>query len=426
MKRTCLFACTLILLVSSAAWAEEDYLPPQPLQEAGLIKYWQLQLTLDKGQHLQDVYLVDDYLYLGTQDGYVFAVHAPTGVLRWLRPVTRSGYALRRPCHAGERVIFATPTDLQIYDRRSGDPVARHEFRFPSGTAPVTDGTRVFIGGLDRRMYALDVETQLLDWRVVADTPIEAAPVIHGEQVFFATDGGSVYSCTRDKRAFRWQAAVYDRISADLAIGNEGVYVASRDYSLYSFDLEFGTVRWRARFSGPLYDAPVVTPDVAYQFCRADGLVAVDTRSAGIEQERIRWKFPAGRTALTVHEGHVYALTKDQTIAAVDINTGEVGTDVPAPGFTLGMPAPDSATVFIAAPDGRVFCARPRGVPPLQPADVLAALRPPPEQEAAASQPTSRPTTTRESVAAEPRSVPAGGKSKVTQQFPSGGGKESE
>ena len=428
MKRAGLFVWTLLLLVSPAALAEEDYLPPQALQEAGLGKYWQLRLTLDKGQHLQDVYLVDDHLYLGTQDGYVYAVHAPTGVLRWLRPITRSGYALRRPCRVGERLVFATPTDLQTYEARTGDPVSRYEFRFPSGSAPVTDGTRVFIGALDRRLYALEAETQLLDWRVVTDSPIESAPVVRGDQIFFASDSGTVYSCTRDKRVFRWQTPVYDRVSADLALGEDGVYVASRDYSLYCLDFDFGIIRWRARFSGPLDEAPVVTPGVAFQYCRADGLAAVDIGSAGVADERVRWKFPAGRTALTTHEDRVYVFTRDQTIAAVNIKTGEVGATVPATGFTLAMPAPQSATVFLASPDGRIFCARPSNVPPQQPADVLAALRPPGEggEAAATSQPSTRPATAREPLAARQRGAPVGGKSKVSREFPSGTGEESD
>ena len=139
---------TLVALLAPLAYAQEDFIPPQPLTDAGLVKYWQLQLILEKGQRLQNVFLVDDHLYLGTEDGYVFAVHAPTGLLRWLRPITRSGYPVRRPCRAGENVIFTTPSDMQIYDWATGDPVVRQDFRFPSATGPVSDGKLVFVGGL--------------------------------------------------------------------------------------------------------------------------------------------------------------------------------------------------------------------------------------------------------------------------------------
>jgi len=37
-----------------AAYAVEDYVPPEPLQEMGLTKFWQLQLPLEQGQQVLD------------------------------------------------------------------------------------------------------------------------------------------------------------------------------------------------------------------------------------------------------------------------------------------------------------------------------------------------------------------------------------
>jgi outer membrane protein assembly factor BamB len=420
MMRSPLWVGTVLALACPGVLAEEDFIPPQPLYQASLVKYWQLQLPLDSGQQVQQAYLVDDHLYLGTQDGYVFALHAPTGVVRWLRPITRSGYPLRRPCHADDRAIFITPVDMQVYDRLSGDPIGRRELRFPAGTAGVSDGIRVFVGGLDRRLYALDVQTQYVDWRVITGGPIGSTPAIHGDLVYVADDAGHVYACTRDRKLFQWQASAYDRITADLVVAEAGVFVASRDFSLYLLDLNFGNLRWQARFSGPLYDPPVVTPELVYQYCPADGLVAVEAAAVGVVGERLRWKLPAGRMALAVHGDQVYVLTRNETIAAVQIKTGDVTHTIPAPGLVLGIPAPALETIYLASPDGRVFCARPRGVPPLQKEDLLAALRPPvtAEQEPATVAPTTQPVAaTEDALRTRRQGIPVGGKSRVSRQF---------
>ena len=413
---------TLVALLAPLAYAQEDFIPPQPLADAGLVKYWQLQLILEKGQRLQNVFLVDDHLYLGTEDGYVFAVHAPTGLLRWLRPITRSGYPVRRPCRAGENVIFTTPSDMQIYDWATGDPVVRQDFRFPSATGPVSDGKLVFVGGLDHRLYAFDVETRYVKWEVITKGAIRSTPAIQGDVVFFANDSGTVYGCARADKTFRWQTSMYDQITADLVADERGVYVASRDYSLYLLDPGFGNVRWRARFSGPLYEPPVVATDLVYQYSPADGVVAVDAGGLSVTDDRFRWKLANGRTALTVHEGRTYLLTRDDTIVAVDTKDGQVKATVPACGLTLAMPAVSASSIFLAAPDGRLFCARPRGVPPLQREDLLAALQPPgAKAEAATSQPTTRPTARPgEALVTKQPGPPIGGKSKISREFKPG------
>ncbi|MEW6197478.1 MAG: PQQ-binding-like beta-propeller repeat protein [Planctomycetota bacterium] len=423
MTHTRVGLCVLAALAASQSWGQGDFVSSAELEAAGLAKYWQLQLPLEPGQQVHDAYLVDDHLYLGTQDGYAYAVHAPTGLIRWLRPVTRSGYALRRPCHHGEQTVFVTPSDVQIYEKTTGEPVSRHELDFPPGTAAVSDGERLFIGGLDRRLYALSAETLFRDWRVVTSGPIASLPAIHDARVYVANDSGHVYACTRDNKTLVWQAAAHDRITADLVVTEAGVFAACRDFSLYLFDLNFGNVRWRARLSGPLYDAPVVMPELVYQYSPAEGLAAIEPTAVGVVDKRVRWTLPRGRVALTVHGGLVYVLTADETLVAVEPASGRVRHTVSTAGFSTGLPSPGDSTVFLVAPDGRLFCARPRGTPPLRKEDIFRALNPPPKaEEGAASGSTATTTAPAAPTADDPLQtkrpgMPPGGKSNVTKGF---------
>ena len=158
-KRACIW--TLITLICPAALAAEDYISSAALYQVGLVKSWQLRVPLEADQTVADMFRVDDQLYLATNDGYVFAVDAETGALRWLRRVTSEGYRVWRPCHSGDRVIFTTPTTVLQLDRRSGEGIDKLRVRFPCGTAPISDGPRFFVGGLDRRFYAFEVVNPL-------------------------------------------------------------------------------------------------------------------------------------------------------------------------------------------------------------------------------------------------------------------------
>jgi eukaryotic-like serine/threonine-protein kinase len=435
MTRRCVWMWTLVglcLLPTAARAQSTDYLSSGPLREAGLAKFWQLQLPLEVDQCLRDAFLVEDTLYLATQDGYVYAVDAYTGVIRWLQPVTRSGYHLRRPCHAGERVIFVTPVDVQVYDRRTGEGISRRDMRFPTGSAPVTDGQRIFVGGLEARLHALSVGTQRDVWRVTTGAPMSSAPAIwdladrndpkpedRNYLVYAADEIGDVYACTRGKKAFVWQSRAYGPVSADLVASDKGIYVASRDQSLYLFDLAFGQVRWRARFSSPLYEAPFVTPDLVYQYSAGDGLVAVETGQAYEVKDRFRWKLPDGRAALTTDDKFVFVLGADCSVLAVRQKDGEVAYRIPTAGMEIPIPAApaDGVALFIASPDGRIFSARSLKVPFLRQQDVLNALRAPgaASQPAVASAPTSQPAEA--GLLRPQRGVPSGGQSKVSKEF---------
>ncbi|MBU0639254.1 MAG: PQQ-binding-like beta-propeller repeat protein, partial [Planctomycetes bacterium] len=390
----------------------------------GLVKFWQLRLPLKPQQRVADAYLVEDHLYLCTEDGYVFAVHADTGAIRWLRPVTGAGYRVKQPCHVDGQVVFTTPTTVLVVDRFTGKGLGKLELNFPAGTAAISDGARLYLGGINQRFYAFRVDNLFEAWKAGGNGPILGTPALYQGNLFLATDGGDVYSCIAEDKRFRWQSRTNGPNTADVIVDQNGVYVASRDHSLYLLDLIFGQQRWRARFSGPLYEAPVTMSEVVYQYCPDDGLIAVNTAVVEVDQ-RFRWKLPRGRKLLTVDRRYAYVLSRDESVLAVDNKDGTVVHTIPAPGLILPMPAPERATIFLASADGRIFCARPRGVPFVRREDLRQALTPPEDQETTSPEltqtaPATEQTQRKDYLQSAQRGTPLGGKSKVTREFESG------
>lgn len=414
-------------LLAAAAPADEDFLDPVALRDAGLTKYWQLRLPLETDQTLTDAYLVDDVIYAATNDGYVYAVHANTGAVRWMRPVMRSGYRLPRPCHAGDDVIFVTPTRIRLFEKYTGDAVQEIELQFPTAGGACTDGELLYLGSVNQRFYGFSLSTSLEIWKAGTHGPISSTPILHDRYLFVASQDHAVYACIARNKRFHWQRATNGPVTADLVADEHGVYVASRDQSLYLLDFESGRVRWRQRFSGPLYEPPVLTPELAYQYCPDDGVVAVVVDPLK-DDPRLRWKIQRGRSLLTIDAKNAHILTRDDSIQVMNILDGAYGATIPAPGFTIPIPSPKNASILIASADGRLFCARSKDAPPITAADVSAALYPPsqPEPSAAAAQPRTAAGAGDESgsdpLSARQSSLPAGGKSKVSQGKQSSGG----
>ncbi|MBK8913132.1 MAG: PQQ-binding-like beta-propeller repeat protein [Phycisphaerales bacterium] len=407
------------------ATAQPDYVESESLAAVGYTKYWQLALPLRADQQLSsDAYLVDDQLYLATRDGMVFAVHADTGALRWVREVSRPGYGLRRPCHVGKDVVFVTPTTMLRLDRIYGEPKAIADFGFACSTGVATDGTHLFVGSINHRFYAFDAQYLFEVWKASSGAPIESTPVASGPRLYVASSDRSISSLTSASKRLRWQAVVAGPITADLVRNDSGVFVASRDNSLYLYDYVHGEVRWQARLGGALREPPVLGSELAFQYCADDGVAAIEIDVAR-EDRRIRWKYASGRTALTHDDKHALILTNSRSIDAVSLKDGQFVRAIPARGFAIAIPSAHNAAMIVAHPDGRIFCARPRGVALPTAAQVREAALPgsttplpeiPRSGIAAAAAAAALDAALNTSVAGPP----AGGKSKVSREFGTG------
>ncbi len=394
--------------------AQQEFVDPADLREAGLVRYWQLELPLESDQRIADVYLLDDALYVGTNDGYVYALDARTGVIRWLQRVTRSGYRVRQPAHVNDRVYFVTPVDLQAYNRRTGDGIHRSNLRFPPGTGVRCDGERLFIGGLDRRLYVFKTSDHFVDWRIITSGPIVSNVAFLGEHVFVVSDVGGVYSCTRADKVFNWESATFGAVEADLVASPQGVFVASRDASLYLFDLNFGQTRWRVRFSAPLTEPPALTETLAFQYCDVEGIAAIELEQVGVDK-RVRWFAKKGRKALTIHDQNIYLQGRRENLLVARLSDGEILHEIRTPGFSKAVPAMTTQSVYLVDPNGKLICARPRGVPPLDVSDLTGASA---DETEAAAAPTTQPVIMDTSMsAAQDSGPPAGGKSQISKQW---------
>lgn len=423
MRLARMSALLLPLLAVQLARAEEDYISAAELAPMGLAKSWQLRVPLSPGQTVADAYLVDDQVYVTTLDGYVFAIHAPSGALRWANQVTRGGYRLTRPCHIRERTVFATVPRIAQFDRVYGTALRATELRFPAGSPPVSDDVTIFLGGIDGRIYDFKANFDYPIWKATIGGEIVSRPVMLDIAIYIASDAGYVMGGRRDNRRLLWKSIQMGPITADLMADDNGVYVASKDGSLYLLEPGNGAPRWRARLNSPLLDPPLLTPKQVYQFSDADGVAAIDTGGIDVK-ERIHWKVPEARAALTVEGDSVYLWSRDQSILRVRASDGAVQETAEAPGFTLFMPTSDETAVYLADASGRVFCARSKNAPLPKAKDVRAAMTH--VTAPAATQPGSQPAEAAppktDLLGARQNGATVGGKSKVTRELLEGNG----
>ena len=423
MGPRCLQAVMLLWVFGAgSAIAQPDFVSNESLASLELRKFWQLQLPLLTGQSVADAFLVDDQLYLTTPDGYAYAVHAPTGTLRWSKQVTTAGYRLKQPAHGGDLTIFATPSQILQFDRLYGTRTRAIDLRFPAGSAPTVSESRIYLAGIDRRVYAFELSESFSFWKGLTGGPNESKPLVVGDRVYFASTDGFVYCLRTADHSLIWRSRPrMGSITADLAVDAEGVYAASRDRSLYQLELGTGVARWRARTSASLYEPPHVATGRVYQYNEVDGLIALDTAVLGVE-ERTKWTLTAGRRVLSQVGDDLLVQARDQRLLRVNAESGEIQAAAGVPGFTLGVSATGDAVAYLVSTDGRVFCARPTDVPFAKADEVRHAFysdKPKAVAAATDAKPVEAPKTPSVSdvLTSKLGRAPIGGKSKISREF---------
>lgn len=442
-QRSLLFAMLVAWIAAVPARAQESYVDSAALSAFGFQTFWQLEAPLLPGQIVERAYLVDDQVYLGTNDGYVFAIDAITGAVRWSRQVITGGYHLQRPAHAGDRALFTIPSAVLQYDRITGRPVQKTNLWFAPGASAVAEGDNMYLGGINGRIYAIRVDRSFETWMATARSAVVSRLSMFEGNLYFATDDGHVYSCDAQTKSLYWQAPVVSSVTAPLVVNETGVYVPTLANALVALAPFNGGLRWTAQLGGALEEGPQATNELVFQWTREDGMCAIESGGIAEVEKRIRWKLPEGRTLLTTNDEYAFIQTLDRDTAVVRQKDGEVVYRIDTKSFDLPMSATDQNAVFLASSDGRVVNLRPRELDKAtreqirrsisRPVELAQGTGAPDSDKAAAVEPNAPETATAgagetvtaaEALESKDKAPPLGGKSKVTKRLRQRSGRE--
>jgi outer membrane protein assembly factor BamB/subtilisin family serine protease len=270
----------------------------------------------------------DKTIYFGADDGNLYAL-APDGKEKW-----------RFTADLPIRSSPAIGPDGTIYVGSGSQPAenARVYAIQPNGTikgrpldveggvvsSPALSKNVLYVGALDRRVYAVNLDGFYRQWRFRAGDAINSSPAI-GEDgtIYFGADDGNLYALAPDGKE-KWRFQTNDRIISSPAIGPDGtIYVGSLDGRLYAISPE-GKEKWHFQTEGPIYSSPAIAADGAIYIGSDDGnLYAVNADGT------LRWSVKTDgeiRSSPVIgSDGTIYIASRDGNLYAI---RGEAG---PAP-----------------------------------------------------------------------------------------------
>jgi outer membrane protein assembly factor BamB len=267
--------------------------------------------------------IVEETLYVGSGDGYVYALNVESGTLRWK---FKTG-----------NVVHATPT--------------------------VDNGT-VYIGSWDSYFYALDAKTGEQRWRfktgedpdIYNQVGIQSSAVLSAGLVVFGCRDANVYALNAATGEKAWSFANDGSWVISTPVAKDGMlYFATSDSGLlHAVDLRTGVPRYSLSFNRwPMFSSPAIAGHFLYIGSHSGALIAID-----LDQHAVAWTFhiPDSQrkaAAISNSKGEVDYRKVFDGVFYDDMVVGVwrmIGV-----GAVLSSPAIDRDAVYFGSADGNVY-----------------------------------------------------------------------
>ncbi len=125
------------------------------------------------------------------------------------------------------------------------------------------DGT-VYVGSLDRKVYALNGVTGQKRWDFATAGSVRSSPALGADGTVYVGSGDcQVYTLNGGTGERLWESVTGGYVRSAPAIGADGtVYVGSEDMNIYALEAATGAQRWEFATGGWIfYSSPAIGPD---------------------------------------------------------------------------------------------------------------------------------------------------------------------
>lgn len=171
--------------------------------------------------------VVDGVVYVGARDGFLYALDAATGELRWSVDHNIS-WVITSPAVA-DGVVYAGSSDalfVQALDAQTGTELWRTTIGAPVWSSPIVSGDQLIFGESGGRVLAVDRANGTIEWAFRTPAQVFSAPVIADSLVLAASIDGRVYALRTTDGPPVQRAMFFDTAFARTAWHTEAANIA--------------------------------------------------------------------------------------------------------------------------------------------------------------------------------------------------------
>jgi eukaryotic-like serine/threonine-protein kinase len=352
-ERRFLLKSCLIFLSATCVFAQDTSMFRNDLAHSGIYtaagvpKLKGIKWTFrTRGEVVSSPAIVDGVIYVGSNDGNLYAIDQQTGTKKW---------------------AFATGA------RVASSPAVYHGI--------------VYFGSYDGNFYAVDTATGKLSWKFrnagerryaathlhgslpVGETmpdPFDvylSSPAVSNGAVYFGSGDGNIYALDATTGNLNWKFQTGDVVHASPAIVDGKLYIGSWDSYFYALNSATGKELWRFKTGEDLdihnqvgiQSSATVADGIVYFGCRDSNLYALDAATG-----KKLWSFNnKGSWVIVspvVQAGKLYFATSDTALLhAVEAKTGTPIDSLKFHWPIFSSPSIAGTTLYLAGQDGKLI-----------------------------------------------------------------------
>lgn len=238
--------------------------------------------------------LVDGTLYIGVGDGHVVALATADGRVKWRTDV---GARVRSTLAAQAGTLVFGTMDGHVRALRARDGAALWSFATDGAAHAFADqgndttsvvasptivgsgaDALVAVGGRDGMLYALDLVSGRLRWRLTHDgSSWILATATDGRTLFVASGSAAIVQAVDAATGTeRWRAKTRSAVFASLALAGDTLLASDFTGTLVALDAATGQRRWEFPLGGRALSTPLVAGGVVYAASDAGLLRALE------------------------------------------------------------------------------------------------------------------------------------------------------
>ena len=236
-------------------------------------------------------------------------------------------------------------------------------------SSPVVSHGIVYIGSMDRNLYAFNAANGKLLWSASTGNAIISSPAVANGIVYIGSQDDFIYAFSAMSGKLLWLGKTGDSISSSPTVAKGVLYIGSNDHRLYAFEANgcgqtFCRPKWSASTGGYFFSSPAVTNGVVYIGSSDGKLYAFKADGCGRASCSPLWFASTGGPIMsspTVANGVVYIGSMDHNLYA--FRADGCGKEACPPLWSASSgaliaassPAVANGVVYIGSTDGKLY-----------------------------------------------------------------------
>lgn len=204
--------------------------------------------------------VVDGVVLMPSYDSYLYAVEADTGALRW--KVQTQGQ-VHATVAVRDGMAFVAGCDGVFRALRIEDGTEAYQIPIGSytGSSPVLAGDRAYVGTYDAEVLAFDLPSHRVVWRYAhpeRSFPFYSSGALTGDLFILGGRDKLVHAIDVETGQARWTFETRARVDSSPVVAGGRVYVGSSDERFYVLDVATGEKLWEFNTGAAITASPAI------------------------------------------------------------------------------------------------------------------------------------------------------------------------